>query len=198
MNNPTNFTRDQANQILHKYLKNTNLLKHSYAAEAAMKGIYQRLYLNDVHFSLAEEEKWGITGLLHDADYELSKNNPEVHGLLLFEKEVGVVPSDIAHAIKSHNWEYTKIKPESLMDWAIACADQLTGLIVAATLIHPDKKIKNITADFVLNRMNEKSFARGAKREPILLCEEKLGLPLREFIEIVLKAMQGINNDLGL
>lgn len=198
MNNPTNFTRDQANQILHKYLKNTNLLKHSYAAEAAMIGIYERLYLNDVNYSLAEKEKWGITGLLHDADYEMAKNNPEVHGLLLFEKEVGVVPPDIAHAIKSHNWEYTKIMPESLMDWGIACADQLTGLIVAATLIHPDKKIKNITADFVLNRMNEKSFARGAKRESILLCEEKLGLPLREFIEIVLKAMQGISTDLGL
>lgn len=191
-------TREQANEILHKYLKNTNLLKHSYAAEAAMKALYRKFYYGDINYSLAEEEKWGITGLLHDADYELAKNNPEIHGLLLFEKEVGVIPDDIAHAIKAHNWEYTKIMPESLMDWGIACADQLTGLIVAATLIHPDKKIANITSDFVLNRMNEKSFARGAKRESILLCEEKLGIPLIEFIEIVLKAMQDIHTDLGL
>ena len=84
------------------------------------------------------------------------------------------------------------------MDWAIRCADQLTGLIVAAALVHPDKKLAPLTPEFILKRMNEKSFAKGADREPIKQCEEKLGIPLTQFIEIVLKSMQGISTDLGL
>ncbi len=84
------------------------------------------------------------------------------------------------------------------MDWGIRCADQLTGLIVAATLVHPDKTLAFITQDFVLKRMNEKSFAKGANREPILQCQEKLGIPLSEFVTIVLQSMQKISNDLGL
>lgn len=144
-----------------------------------------------------DENVWGITGLLHDADYELSKDTPEKHGLLLFEKETGI-PEDITHAIKSHNYEMTKVLPESKMDWAIYCTDQLTGLIVAAALIHPDKKLASITPEFVLKRMNEKTFAKGARREPILLCEEKLGIPLPEFVALTLTAMQSISQELGL
>lgn len=191
-------TRDDANQILKKYLKNMNLLKHSYAAEAAMKGLYERLFSNTPEYSTNMKETWALTGLLHDADYEMAKGQPEIHGLLLFEKEPGIIPNDIAYAIKAHNWEYTRIEPKSPLDWAIACADQLTGLIVAATLIHPLKKLAAIDTDFILNRFNEKSFAKGAKRESILLCEEKLGLPLREFVMIVLMAMQEIHEELGL
>lgn len=191
-------TRDDANQILKKYLKNTNLLKHSYAAEAAMKGIYERLFANTPEYSTNAKETWALTGLLHDADYEMAKGQPEIHGLLLFEKEPGIIPNDIAYAIKAHNWEYTRVEPKSQLDWAIACSDQLTGLIVAATLIHPLKKLAAIDTDFILNRFNEKSFAKGAKRESILLCEEKLGLPLREFVMIVLMAMQEIHEELGL
>jgi uncharacterized protein len=188
-------TREEANQILNKYLTNKNLTKHSLAAEAAMKAIYRHLYPDG---NAQDEEKWGITGLLHDADYELSKGHPEQHGLLLFEKEPTGIPQDIAHAIKAHNYEYTKVVPLSKMDWAIACADQLTGLIVAAALVHPDKKLASITPEFVLNRMKEKSFAKGAMREPILLCDEKLSIPLQTFVALVLTAMQGIHNELEL
>lgn len=188
-------TRDEAYTILTKYLTNPNLLKHSLAAEAAMKAIYQRLYKNASYVPL-DEEKWGITGLLHDVDYEMAKGQPEIHGLLLFEKEQNI-PVDIAQAIKAHNPQTNK-EPITVMDWAIRCVDQLTGLIVTATLVHPDKKLAFITPDFILNRMNEKSFAKGADRTPIKMCEEKLKIPLKEFVEITLKAMQGISNELGL
>lgn len=191
-------TREEALQIVKKYLTNQNLIKHSLAAEAAMKGIYDRLYQNTPEYSVETRENWGLTGLMHDADYELAKGQPEIHGLLLFEKEPGVVPLDIEHAIKAHNFEYTKIMPESPMDWGIACCDQLTGLIVAAALIHPDRKLASITVDFIMKRFNEKSFAKGANRDAIVLCEEKLGLPLNEFTLIVLTAMQEIHEDLGL
>ncbi|MDQ5901081.1 MAG: hypothetical protein QG600_659, partial [Patescibacteria group bacterium] len=100
--------------------------------------------------------------------------------------------------IKSHNYEKTLVLPKSLMDWSIASCDQLTGLIVAATLIHPERKLSFITLEFILNRYSEKSFAKGADRKAIEKCEEKLNIPLREFIDISLKAMQNISDTLEL
>lgn len=190
------FTREEAFTIVKKYLTNPNLIKHSLAAEAAMKGIYNHLYFGKSEYNEADLQTWGITGLLHDADYDISKGRPEIHGLLLFDNEKGIPPS-IKHAVMAHN-PATGIKPQNQMDWAIRCADQLTGLIVAAALVHPDRKLASLTAEFVLNRMNEKSFAKGADREPIKQCQEKLGIPLEQFTGTILKAMQEISTDLGL
>lgn len=191
--------RNQAYQLLTKYLQNKNLIKHCLACEATMKALYRRLDTDYVQ-NQAEEEKWGITGLLHDVDYELAQkeNRLSEHGTLIFEREPDVIPSDIEQAIKSHNFENTKVEPVTPMDWAITCCDQLTGLIVAAALVRPDKKLSSLTAESVIKRMGEKSFAAGANREMIKLCEEKLGIPLAEFVEITLKAMQEVANELGL
>lgn len=188
--------RDEAYKILTTYLKNPNLVKHCLATEATMKALYKRL-MPQPHDPVMEET-WGITGLLHDADYEIAKGHPELHGLLLFQKEPNKIPEEIAYAIKSHNYQNTKVMPQNIMDWSITCCDQLTGLIVAATLVHPQKKIIFLTPEFVLNRFNEKSFAKGADREVIKLCETKLNIPLLEFITITLIAMQSISNNLGL
>ena len=190
---------NEASLLLSKYLHNKNLLKHSYAAQAAMKGVYRRL--NDTSKQNPEdEEKWGITGLLHDVDYELAQETSQLdkHGLLIFDKEPNVIPEDIAHAIKSHNFENTRVEPQAQMDWAITASDQLTGLIVAAALVHPERKLAPLTTESVMKRFKEKSFAKGADRKSILYCEEKLSIPLQEFIEIVLKSMQSISVELGL
>ncbi len=189
------FTRKQAYQILTKHLKNPNLIKHCLATEATMKALYQKL--NPPPYDPLEEEKWSLTGLLHDADYELCKGKPEIHGLLLFEKEK-TIPADIAYAIKSHNYQMTQVVPTSPMDWAITCCDQLTGLIIAATLVSPDKKLEKIYPEFIMNRFKQASFARGADRATIQLCEEKLGIPLTDFVQLTLTAMQGIHKELGL
>ena len=206
-------TRDEAYTVLTKYLTNKNLIKHCLACEAVMRALARRF--KNPHFAKSakgfrytqasrgehdsgiNEDEWGITGLLHDADYELTKGEFEKHGLLLFEHEKNI-PREIAHAIKSHNSEMTGVKPVSKMDWAIYCTDQLTGLIVACALIHPDKKLASITPEFVLKRMKEKSFAKGARREPILKVEEKLGIPLPEFVAIALTAMQEVHTEMGL
>lgn len=192
--------REEAYKLLTKYLKNPNLIKHCISCEAGMKGVYKHLYGNTPSFAEATADKWGITGLLHDIDYEIAKeqNRLSEHGLLIFEKEPNVIPQDIAHAIKAHNYENTKIMPESDMDWAIAAVDQTTGLIIASALIHPDKKLSAIDTDFVLNRFKQPAFAKGANRESIKLCEEKLNIPLPEFVTIVLVAMQEIHKELGL
>lgn len=187
-------TRNQAETILDKYLTNKNLLNHSLATEVAMRSIYKYLYKND--YNSQAEEIWGITGLLHDADYELSKETPNQHGLLLFEKEHDI-PEDISYAIKGHN-PLTKVEPKTDMDWAIRAADQLTGLIVASALIHPEKKLEPLTTEFVMNRFHKKDFARGADRTSIKLCEEKLNIPLPEFISIVLEGMKSIHQEIGL
>jgi predicted hydrolase (HD superfamily) len=183
-------TRDSAYTILTKHVKNQSLLRHSLAAEAAMRTLAVKLG--------GDIEIWGVTGLLHDADYEKAKGHPEDHGLLLFKLEPNTIPTIIEHAISSHNYKYTQVLPASLLDWAITCCDELTGLIVAATLISKEKKLAGITAEFVMKKMKEKNFAKGAEREPIYFCEEKLGIPLQEFVSIVLHAMQQIAPQLGL
>ena len=146
-------TRSEAYSILTKHLKNQNLLKHSLATEATMRALYKRLITKDT-YNASTEELWGIAGLLHDADYEMTKGHPEKHGLLLFEKEKNI-PEEIAYAIKSHNYQFTKVLPKSLMDWALLACDQLTGFIVAAALIHPEKKLSALDANFVIKRLYE-------------------------------------------
>jgi hypothetical protein len=180
-------TRDEAWELVTAKVKNKNLQKHMLASEAIMGALARRLD--------KDEEKWGLAGLIHDIDYEQTYDDPQRHGLVSAEilEEKGV-DADIVHAIRAHN-EHTE--RETPLDDALYAADALTGLIVAATLIHPEKKLSAIDKQFVLNRFKEKSFARGADRESIKICE-KLGLSLEEFVEIGLEAMQEASEVLGL
>ena len=164
-----------------------------------MRALYRRL-TPKADQNTTDEEMWGIAGLLHDIDYEIAQelNKLDRHGILLFETGQVKLPDEIEHAVKAHNYTATKVTPESLMDWSITACDQLTGLIVAAALVHPEKKLALLTPESVLKRFKEKSFAKGADRNSIILCEEKLNIPLAEFVEITLKAMQGISKELGL
>ncbi len=195
-------THEQAYILLTKYLKNKNLIKHCRSCEVAMQALCKHL-----HPDATEEEiqTWGITGLLHDVDYEIAqeKNMLDKHGLLIFDKtligiEETTFPERIKHAIQAHNYEHTQVMPASDLDWGIACIDQLTGLIIAAALVRPDKQLSSVDTTTVLKRFKEKSFAKGASRESIQNCEEKLGIPLDQFITITLQAMQEIHQELGL
>lgn len=191
-------TRDEAFGLLKTYMQTPNLIKHSLAAEAAMKGIYRYLHQDD--FDPRAEEVWGITGLLHDLDYEVAQKEEklELHGRLLFDRDPNLVPDPIQHAIKAHNYTKTGTDPQSDMDWAIATVDQLTGLVVSSALIHPDKKLHAIDPEFVLKRFHTPGFSRGVDRENIKNCESKLGIPLMEFIRITLESMQQISSEMGL
>lgn len=188
-------TREEALQILITLIKNENLVKHHLACEIVMRDLSR--YFSPGENS-EEEDKWGLVGLLHDADYELTHDNPKQHTLILEQKLQGKVAEDIIYAIKSHNWKNNGVEPKSKMDWSLYCCDELTGLIIAAALIHPDKKLASLTADFILKRFKEKSFAKGANRNQIKTCEKKLGIPLKDFIDINLKAMQKISAKLDL
>jgi predicted hydrolase (HD superfamily) len=192
-------SRNEAYLLLTRYLKNKNLIKHSLAAEAAMRGIYRHL-IPEKDQNSSDEEIWGITGLLHDIDYELAQETNQLnsHGKLLFEKGEVKLPEAIEHAIRAHNYTMTGTDPKSQMDWAITASDQLTGLITACALVRPDKKLASVTVDSVQKKFGQKAFAAGADRNSIMLCETQLNIHLATFIEIVLTAMQQISGHLGL
>jgi len=182
--------REKLLNLLKENLKNPNLIKHSLAVEAGMRALAR-------HFG-EDEEKWAIAGLLHDIDYEKTKGDPNLHSKVGSQilKEMGF-DQEICEAILTHN-EAHGILPLTKMAKALFCLDPLTGLIVAATLVLPSKKLKDLKVENVLNRFKEKSFAKGANREIIKKCEEYLGLSLEKFVEIVLGAMQEISDQLGL
>jgi putative nucleotidyltransferase with HDIG domain len=182
--------REKILNLLKENLRNQNLIKHSLAVEAGMRALAR--YFGE------DEERWGIAGLLHDIDYEKTKGDPNLHSKVGSQilREMGF-DQEICDAVLTHN-EAHGILPLSKMAKALFCLDPLTGLIVAATLVLPSKKLKDLKVENVLNRFKEKSFARGANREIIKKCEEYLGLPLQKFIEITLKAMQEISDQLGL
>ncbi|RLA85025.1 MAG: phosphohydrolase [Deltaproteobacteria bacterium] len=178
--------RQTALAMVREKVKNQNLVKHMLAVEACMRELAR-------HFG-QDEELWGLAGLLHDLDYDLTKDRPEEHGLRTAEMLSGKVPEEIITAIKAHA---DKAPRESLMAKALYAVDPLTGLIVAATLMHPKRRLEAVDERFVMNRFKEKSFARGANREQIRSCEE-IGLSLEEFISICLRAMKSIDQELGL
>lgn len=182
-------TREEGLKLVQEKIKNENLIKHCLAVEACMRALAR-------HFG-ENEEQWSLAGLLHDIDYEETKNDPDKHSILGVEmlEKLGL-DKEICEAVKTHN-ERHGIKPESKMAKALYSVDPLTGLIVASVLVLPSKKIADLTAENVLNRFKEKSFARGANREIINKCSE-INLTLEQFTETCLKAMQGIAEDLGL
>jgi len=180
--------RDTALNLLNSNVKNKNLRKHCLACEAVLAALANRFG--------EDEQAWRLAGLLHDLDYDQTADAPDVHGLPAAKmlEEQGL-DSGIVHAVLAHA---DKAPRESRLDKALWCVDPLTGLIVAAALIRPEKKLAAIDAQFVLNRMKEKSFARGANRDQIKACEAELDLPLEDFVAIGVTAMQTISDDLGL
>ena len=189
-------------------LKSKNLQKHGLAVEAIMRALCKYLKdkssLQGVPLEAREaqefdEEEWAIVGLLHDADYELVEKDPKRHTLVTEEKlrEFGGVSERIINGIKAHH-DGIKSGRDNLMESSVYAADELSGLITAAALVRPDKKIASLTKESVLKRFKEKSFAAGANREQILACEKELNIALQEFVGIALKAMQGIAQELGL
>lgn len=174
-------------------MKNQNLRRHCYAVEAVMRALAKKLG--------GDVEKWSLVGLLHDGDYEKTKDTPEKHTLLMHQwlKEAGETDEEILKAILSHNFVHTgKNEPATKMEWSLYCCDELTGLIVATALMMPDKKLDTVRVKSILKKMKVKTFAAAIDREQIKMCEEKLGIPLEEFIKMSLEVMQGISKELGL
>ncbi|MBM3209438.1 phosphohydrolase [Candidatus Shapirobacteria bacterium] len=196
-------TREEALKFLSEKIENKNIIKHMIACEAMMRSLALKLKTQNSNLKTGEnfdEDEWATAGLLHDGDY-CEGVPPERQGIQVTEwlRERGFeIPENVAQAMAAHNSDNTGVAPQSKMDWSLFCGDSLTGLIVAATLVLPSRKLTDLTVESVIKRYREPSFARGTRREDIALCQEKLGLSLEEFVKISLKAMQGISQDLGL
>jgi len=181
-------SRDEALKLVEKYVKNDKLRKHMLAVEAIMRALARRL--NE------DEELWGLVGLLHDLDYEVVGKDMSRHGLVSAQLLGDKLPINALNAIRAHN-ELTGFKDDSKLAIALKAADQVSGLIIATALVMPNKKLSEVKVKSLKKKFKQKDFARNVKREKILLCE-KLGISLQEFLEISLKALQGISRELGL
>ena len=182
--------RDQALALVHTHLSNKNMVSHCLASEAVLAAVAAKLG--------EDPEKWALAGLLHDLDSEihpdLTNHTKETVRIL---QEAGV-DAEIVEAIRLHNLEaWPGETRTSALHHALAAGETITGLIIASALVIPEKKLALVKAKSVRNRYKEKAFARGANREIIAECE-LIGLPLAEFCELSLKAMQEIAPELGL
>ena len=181
--------RKEAFDSVKANVEDKNLVRHMLATEVIMRALARHLGEDD--------EEWGLTGLLHDIDVELTEGDMSSHGKLGADlaQELGASET-MTHAILCHN-EAQGIPVETKLDKALFCADTLSGLITAAALVRPNKKLAGLEAKSVIKRFKEKSFAAGVDRQQISQCSE-IGLELNEFIELGLVAMHGIAAELAL
>ena len=181
--------RDLAWELLTTWTKKEHLLKHALAVEASLRS-YARRFGED-------EELWGITGLLHDMDYEQHpnmENHPYIGVKALEEKGY---PEEMREAILGHA-PYTGVPRTSLLARALFAVDELTGFIVAVALVRPSRSIHDVRVKSVTKKFKDRSFAAPVSREDISLGAEELGIEVTEHVGVVLEAMQGIAGDLGL
>ena len=177
----------EALDLVFELVTEPNLRNHMLSTEAVMRALARRLD--------QDPDYWGFAGLVHDLDYDETVNDFPRHGYVTSEilREKGV-PEEILDAVVAHAGHRERV---TLLDKALYCADPVTGLVAAAALIRPEKKLELVKLKSLKKRFKEKQFARGADRDQIRSCEE-LGIELEEFLELSLEAMKSIAEDIGL
>ncbi|MFT0751898.1 HDIG domain-containing metalloprotein [Synechococcus sp. RC10A2] len=181
-------TRDEAWRLLCEYTQSENLRRHALAVEACMR-YYARIFGED-------EELWGVVGLLHDFDYERYPSLEEhpFRGMEILRARGA--PEVIIRAVGAHA-NHTGIPRESLLERAIFACDEISGFVIAVALVK-GRTLSAVTPESVRKRMKEKGFARGVNRDDLLQGAEELGIPFDEHVEHVVRALQGIADQLGL
>jgi putative nucleotidyltransferase with HDIG domain len=180
--------RDQALAIVNEFVENENLIRHMLAVEAAMR-FYADKFGED-------EDIWGITGLLHDFDWEIHptlEQHPQAGAPILRERGV---PEEIVRAILSHA-DHTGIARQTRMEKALFACDEITGLIVAVALVRPSHSLEDLKVKSVKKKWKDRSFAAGANREEIAQAAEEFGIDLWEHVDNVIQAMRRIGPELG-
>ena len=189
MTNQPSLDRDQAWSLLCEYTQSESLRKHMLAVEVCMRA-YARKFGED-------ENKWGITGLLHDFDYEkypTPAEHPFVGNKILEERGY---PEEVRRAILSHA-DYSGVKRESRMEKTLYACDEISGFITASALVKPNKSLAEVEARSVRKKMKDNAFARSVNRDDIINGAADLGVDLEEHIAFCIEAMKGIAAELGL
>ena len=183
-------TREKALELLHRHVKNEKMIFHCLASEAVMQGLARQLG--------QDEEKWGLAGLLHDLDVEVTNAESAIHGTQTEVLLEGFdINEEVLDAIRMHNECSAGKERSTLFQHALAAGETITGLIFATTYVYPEKKLSAVKAKSVVKRMKEKAFAASVKRENILECE-KIGIPIDQFAVIAIQAMMPIAGGIGL
>ena len=174
--------------LMTSFVDSESLRRHMYSVEAAMRA-YARKFGED-------EELFGITGLVHDFDYE---KRPDEHPLPGAEelRERGY-PEEVVHAVLAHYAVKTGVEPETLLDRTLRACDEVTGLITAAALVRPSRSVMDLEAKSVMKKFKDRAFAAGVDREDVELAARELGVDLKEHIQFVIEAMRGVADELGL
>ncbi|MBL7904312.1 MAG: HDIG domain-containing protein [Bacteroidales bacterium] len=182
--------REEALLLLRKYVKNDRMIVHSLASEAVLRALARKLGY--------DPERWGLAGLLHDLDVEITAGDPLNHGPESFRILTGLgIDPEIADAIRMHNEMATGLPRTTVFQHALAAGETITGLIMATALVYPDRRIASVKPSSVVKRMKEKAFAASVKRENILECE-LIGVPLSDFSALAVDAMKEIAGEIGL
>ena len=181
-------SRENAYKLLNQHIQNTNMIKHSVASEAVLRAIARKLDNN--------QEEWGIAGLLHDIDVEVTYADPYKHGPYAAVMLDGLLSPEAIDAIVMHNEMATGKERTTVFQHALAAGETITGLIMATAMVYPDRKLASVKTKSITKRMKEKAFAASVKRENILECE-LIGIPINDFAEMALVAMQEISDELG-
>ncbi|KPV45464.1 HD domain-containing protein [Alicyclobacillus ferrooxydans] len=182
-------TRDEALKLLQEYTKTDSLLRHAFAVEASCRA-YARKFGED-------EEKWGITGLLHDFDYEMYPT-PDEHTIVgaRILAEQGY-PEDVIYAIRAHA-DYNNLERNTLLDKVLYASDELSGFVMAVAMVRPTKNVADVEVKSVKKKLKDKAFARGVNRDDVYRGAEELGIPLDEHIAFVIDALTQVADRLGL
>lgn len=182
-------SREIAIKLLNDNIQNTNMIKHCLASEVVMRSLALKIGF--------DPEEWGLAGLLHDIDVEITNADPYKHGPYAAGMLDGLLTTEAVDAIVMHNEVATGKERTTVFQHALAAGETITGLIMATALVYPDKKLASVKVKSITKRMKEKAFAASVKRENILECE-LIGLPINDFAEMALLAMQEISDELGL
>jgi uncharacterized protein len=180
--------KQEAISLMKEKVTEENLQKHCLAVGAIMRGLANELG--------EDSEVWEICGLLHDLDFEETKDNPKQHSLKTTEMLAEKLDEPSLHAIRAHNFEHTGVLPEGKMDNALISADAVSGLGIATALLRPTH-LEGMTPKSLKKSFKKKDFARKCSRENIMYCE-KLGLESGKFFEITIESLKTIAGELGL
>lgn len=180
--------RDEALELVKQNVKRENLVKHMLAVEAIMTKCAE--------FVGEDKGTWGLLGLLHDIDFDVINDFKE-HGFVGSEILKEKVDEKISRAIRAHNFENTGVTPESKMENCLIASDSVSGLVIAAALVTPSRKLKDVALKSVSKKFKQKDFARNCDRDRIMFCE-KVGIEREKFFEISLNALKEIAENIGL
>ncbi len=185
-------TEEQAINLLKEYNHEISHIHHARAVEYTMKH-FAKIYNED-------ENLWGVVGILHDIDWELTQSTPERHCHVAPELlRKADIDENIIHAVQSHGYGIcTDVEPQNNLERVLFTIDELTGLIITAGLVRPSKSLNDLELKSVKKKWKDKAFARGVNREIIKNGAEKLGMPLDDVINETIKALRPVEKEIGL